>query len=75
MDLRLKEDAKKGYFGRLSGGTDFNAFYEGELLFNKFNKDFKLCSDKKNDRQIIIKKLKVPAIPYLPIKLPLHSAK
>ena len=42
MDLRLKEDAKKGYFGRLSGGTDFNDFYEGELLFNKFNKDFKL---------------------------------
>ena len=42
MDLRLKEDAKKGYFGRVSGGTDFNDFYEGELLFNKFNKDFKL---------------------------------
>ena len=37
MDLRLKEDAKKGYFGRASGGTDFNNFYEGELLFNKFN--------------------------------------
>jgi hypothetical protein len=42
MDLRLKEDAKKGYFGRASGGTDFNNFYEGELLFNKFNRDFKL---------------------------------
>ena len=42
MDLRLKEDAKNGYFGRVSGGTDFNKFYEGELLFNKFNKDFKL---------------------------------
>jgi len=42
MDLKLKEDAKKGYFGRVSGGTDFNDFYEGELLFNKFNKDFKL---------------------------------
>ena len=32
----------KGYFGRLSSGTDFNDFYEGELLFNKFNQDFKL---------------------------------
>jgi hypothetical protein len=42
MDLRLKEDAKKGYFGRISGGSDFNDFYEGELLFNRFNKDFKL---------------------------------
>ena len=42
MDLRLKEDAKKGYFGRASGGLDFSNFYEGEFLFNKFNKDFKL---------------------------------
>ena len=42
MDLRLKEDAKKGYFGRISGGTDFTDFYEGEFLFNRFNKDFKL---------------------------------
>ena len=42
MDLRLKEDAKKGYFGRASGGIDFENFYEGEFLFNKFNKDFKL---------------------------------
>jgi hypothetical protein len=42
MDLRLKEDAKKGYFGRASGGVDFSNFYEGEFLFNKFNKDFKL---------------------------------
>lgn len=42
LDLKLKEDAKKGYFGRISGATDFaatngNAFYEGELLLNKFN--------------------------------------
>ncbi|XOV69357.1 MAG: outer membrane beta-barrel protein [Fluviicola sp.] len=48
LDLRLKEDAKKGYFGRISGASDFaltpidgeigtNPFYEGELLFNKFS--------------------------------------
>ncbi len=48
LDLKLKEDAKKGYFGRISGATDFaltpidgeigtNPFYEGELLLNKFN--------------------------------------
>ncbi len=48
LDLKLKEDAKKGYFGRISGASDFaltpindeigtNPFYEGELLLNKFN--------------------------------------
>lgn len=48
LDLKLKEDAKKGYFGRVSGATDFaltpldgeigtNPFYEGEVLLNKFN--------------------------------------
>ncbi len=48
MDLRLKEDAKKGYFGKVSGATDFGAvrqgksFYEGELLANKFNKTQKI---------------------------------
>lgn len=36
MDLKLKEDAKKGYFGRASGASDFANFYEGELLFNRF---------------------------------------
>ncbi len=47
LDLKLKEDAKKGYFGRISGASDFamtpingefgtNPFYEGEVLFNKF---------------------------------------
>jgi len=36
VNLKLKEDAKKGYFGRVSGATDFQRFYEGELLANKF---------------------------------------
>lgn len=47
LDLKLKDDAKKGYFGRASGASDFaltpvdgeigtNPFYEGELLLNKF---------------------------------------
>ncbi len=47
LDLRLKEDAKKGYFGRVSGASDFaltpingkvgtNPFYEGELLLSYF---------------------------------------
>lgn len=49
LDLKLKEEAKKGYFGRVSGASDLaltplgddytgtKPFYEGELLFNKFS--------------------------------------
>jgi len=48
LDLKLKDGAKKGYFGRISGASDFaltpiggefgtNPFYEGELLLNKFD--------------------------------------
>jgi outer membrane receptor protein involved in Fe transport len=36
MDLKLKEEAKKGYFGKVSAAGDFRKFYEGELLLNKF---------------------------------------
>jgi len=47
MDLKLKDDAKKGYFGKLSGASDFglfedNPFYEGEFLYNNFNKKRKI---------------------------------
>jgi len=48
LDLKLKDSAKKGYFGRISGASDFgvtpiagvvgtNPFFEGEMLLNKFN--------------------------------------
>ncbi|TNE53308.1 MAG: hypothetical protein EP338_12295 [Bacteroidetes bacterium] len=51
LDLKLKDAYKSGYFGRISGATDISAtslsngnnfrlgdsFYEGEVLFNKFN--------------------------------------
>ena len=36
MNLKLKEEAKKGYFGKVSAASDFQKFYEGELLLNKF---------------------------------------
>jgi outer membrane receptor protein involved in Fe transport len=36
LNLTLKEDAKKGYFGKVEGGSDFNRFYEGTVLGNKF---------------------------------------
>jgi len=48
LDLRLKADAKKGYFGKASLASDFSltgadrTFYEGELLFNKFSNKQKI---------------------------------
>lgn len=42
VNLQLKEDAKKGYFGKLSGASDFNKFYENDFLFNKFKKNRKI---------------------------------
>lgn len=42
MNLKLKEDAKKGFFGKVSGASDFQKFYEGELLANKFNNKQKI---------------------------------
>ncbi len=42
MDLKLKEEAKKGYFGKVSGATDGQQFFEGEVLANRFNRDLKL---------------------------------
>ena len=37
MNLKLKEEAKKGYFGKTSLASDFSNFYQGELLVNKFS--------------------------------------
>jgi hypothetical protein len=54
LDLKLKDEAKKGYFGRVSGASDAfltplpssyfgsRPFYEGELLLNKFNSKQKI---------------------------------
>jgi hypothetical protein len=36
LNLKLKDDAKKGYFGKTTGASDLDRFYEGELLLNKF---------------------------------------
>jgi len=47
LDLKLKADAKRGYFGKASVASDAglignpttnNPFYESELLFNRFDK-------------------------------------
>jgi hypothetical protein len=53
LDVRLKEEAKKGYFGKVAGLAGVNSekiqeepggrnFYQGELLANYFNKDTKV---------------------------------
>ena len=47
LDLRLKDDAKKGYFGKVSAASDAGIvngkpFYEGELLFNRFTSKQKI---------------------------------
>ncbi|MCO5268207.1 MAG: TonB-dependent receptor [Brumimicrobium sp.] len=53
LDVKLKDDAKKGYFGKVAGAGGFNTeyfdkkpngriFYQGELLANYFNKDLKV---------------------------------
>jgi hypothetical protein len=36
LNIKLKEDKKKGGFGNMSIGTDFNRFLEARALFNKF---------------------------------------
>ena len=42
MDLRLKANAKKGYFGKLALASDFQNYHEGELLLNKFDGNQKI---------------------------------
>lgn len=42
LNLKLKDEAKKGYFGKVSGASDFQKFYEGELLGNYFKKKLKV---------------------------------
>jgi hypothetical protein len=37
MNLKLKEEAKEGYFGRLAAGGDFQRFYEAEGLVSVFS--------------------------------------
>lgn len=53
LDVRLKDDAKQGYFGKIAGSGGFNTeyfkdlpngslFYEGEVLANYFDQDLKI---------------------------------
>jgi hypothetical protein len=36
VNIKLKEDAKKGAFGKLNAGTDFNKYFDAKAFYNKF---------------------------------------
>ncbi len=41
VNLVLKEDAKKGYFGKVEGGTDFNKYYKAKASASRFTSTLK----------------------------------
>ncbi len=41
INLQLKEDKKKGYFGKLEAGGGNNGFYHNQFMFNLFKKKLK----------------------------------
>ncbi|MBS1669838.1 MAG: TonB-dependent receptor [Bacteroidetes bacterium] len=42
LNLVLKDDAKKGYFGKAEAGTDFDKYYQGKITANKFTSTSKM---------------------------------
>jgi hypothetical protein len=36
INIKLKEDKKNGYFGKVEAGDGTDGYYEGQLLFNEF---------------------------------------
>jgi hypothetical protein len=42
LNLKLKDDKKKGYFGKLDGTVGTNGFYNAQAMFNKFRKKEKI---------------------------------
>lgn len=42
INIKLKENSKKGYFGRLSAGSNAKDFYSNEGMLNKFNNKQKI---------------------------------
>ncbi len=43
INLQLKEDKKKGYFGKTEAGTDFNQYKTGKVMANSFKGKRKLA--------------------------------
>lgn len=44
INLKLKEDKKKGYFGKIDGGGGTDGYYNGQVMFNKFRKREKISA-------------------------------
>jgi hypothetical protein len=42
INIKLKESAKKGYFGKAEAGTDFDKLLNGKLMYNKFRSNKKI---------------------------------
>ncbi len=42
VNLVLKEEAKKGYFGSVTAGTDFNKYYQSKLSASRFTSSLKM---------------------------------
>lgn len=44
INIKLKEDKKNGYFGKIDAGAGTDQYYQGQALFNKFKAKFKLSA-------------------------------
>ena len=44
INLKLKDNAKKGYFGKVEGGTDFKNYYNNSAMANAFKGKRKLAA-------------------------------
>ncbi len=50
INLVMKEDAKKGYFGKVEAGTDFKQYYQAKALANRFTSTKKMGAYFTTDR-------------------------
>lgn len=50
INIKLKDSAKKGYFGKVEGASDFNKLHDGKLMYNLFrgSKKVSLYATKSN---------------------------
>lgn len=44
LNLQLKEDKKKGYFGKLEGGSNFDNYHNGKAMVNAFKGKKKIAA-------------------------------
>lgn len=42
INIKLKDNAKKGYFGKLEAGANFNQYHDAKALFNRFQRKKKI---------------------------------